>query len=84
MAKAKEPAITPTQAINEYYGGIKELNKQSMPFTCNVCGKSTFPGVDPKGKAADMPVMNIQDAFTHVRKVHRERIANLKDVTDKK
>jgi len=39
--KSKNPPITYQEAAQSYFGGVKELVKQSLPFICT-CGGDTF------------------------------------------
>lgn len=73
MPRKLEKPLTPVQAIDQYFGGVHELNKQRFPFKCK-CGDTTFPDKDIKGKRVDKSILNIDDCLRHARRVHKERI----------
>lgn len=73
--KLKQPLLTHTEAIDKFFGGVKELAKQSLPYTCS-CGDSTFTfrkkdmGMMVEYSA---PIMNVPDCYRHIRN-HKQRI----------
>lgn len=75
----KDPAMTHTQAINTYYGGVHGLARMGMPFTCK-CGGKTYRAKSEDGVLFEKPVMHIEETFKHIRGFHGERIKKYKDV----
>lgn len=73
MPKQLKPAITFVDAINAYFGGVHGLAKMSIPFTCK-CGSHNYPEPDYQGVLIDRWIMNLEDCFKHIRKVHKEKI----------
>lgn len=75
--KQKAQKITFTQAIDSWYGGVKGLALQTLPFKCR-CGDTTYPIVkkDKTGIKAysETTVMAVVDCIKHIRRVHKELI----------
>jgi hypothetical protein len=78
MSSKQQPPLTYTQAIDEYFGGVKTLAGKSLPFKCK-CGSTTYPK-KVMDKKLDMPttkefaILSIPECFLHIRKSHKERI----------
>ena len=68
----KLPALTYPSAIEIWFGGIKGLAKQPLPFTCR-CGDNTYPE-KIQGGVRQNPIMLLEDCFKHIRRAHKERI----------
>ena len=56
----KKPTLTFEEALLVYFGGLRKLNKSSLPFRCT----------------CKVEVMTLQECFDHIRQQHTERIAN--------
>ena len=69
----KTQALSYPTAIEIWFGGVKALVKQPLPFTCR-CGDNTFPEKISGGGTAQLPIMVLADCFKHIRRSHRERI----------
>ena len=68
------PTLTYQEAFDVYYGGLKGIAGQKLPYTCK-CGGTTYPEIDPVSEAKyETSVMNLDACFKHIRKVHKERI----------
>jgi len=69
----KTDALSFTQAIDMYYGGVHNINRMPLPFTCK-CGGKTYTEHPKNDVPVTFPVMTIEDCFAHIRKDHKERI----------
>ena len=71
MATEKKPALTYPDAITEYYGGVHDLAKASLPFTCKQCKGQKYKDIK---LGAEFFVMKVEECYKHIRSMHRERI----------
>ena len=72
----KTQALTYPSAIETFFGGVKGLAKQPLPFTCR-CGDSTYLTKEKNGESwmkFEKPIMSIEECFKHIRRSHKERI----------
>jgi len=73
--KEKQPLLTHAEAIDKFFGGVKELAKQPLPYTCS-CGENNFTyrkkdlGMMVEYSA---PIMSVVDCYKHIRN-HKQRI----------
>ena len=77
MPKENNRKITYVQAIDEYYNGVHELNKQPIPFRCQKCGSTTYIKKHKDKRTGEitvsyLPVVSLADTFTHIRKNHKQ------------
>lgn len=71
MSRTREEKYTYEEGLNEFFGGIKGLSKQSFPFTCR-CGENTYPKKDPEGVKLHS-ILSVNDCIKHMRKIHMVR-----------
>lgn len=64
--------MTYEESIKNYFGGVKQLAKQTLPYTCK-CGDNTFPQ-KKDGIPMEIPMMSIPDCYRHIRRRHKESI----------
>lgn len=76
--KPKLLPLTKAEAFN-YFGGIKGLNNQPLPYSCSVCGKSCTEWFE-KGERKIKYIMDIPSIYNHVRKSHKKVIKDVKPI----
>jgi hypothetical protein len=69
----KKESITFQEAISHFFGGVKGLAKQKLPFTCR-CGKNSYTRYGEIRR--EVPIMSTEDCFKHIRRTHGEKIRN--------
>lgn len=73
MSKQQTNPMTYTQALDEYFGGLKALARKPLPFKCR-CGGTTYTDENDKGESVEKAILSLTEIYQHIRKNHRERV----------